>query len=149
METGNMEQAEIDGTVASVVEHANPPDKNLTEVATGPEENKPSIADIAAHDYMTLIPLFEKRMEDMSSRQIKKVISLLMRYPFEVTGIPKWSYPQEQELFNMGMKINDCKFVLMRTVLDMKKEEILALSKEQDIGSINLNKPEETKNESV
>ena len=97
------------------------------------EAPKPAIEDIAAHDYMTLIPQFDLKLEEMSNRQLKKVVSVLMKYPFSSTEIPKWSYLQEQELFNIGMKINDCKFVLMKTVFDMKKEHIEELAKEQNI----------------
>jgi hypothetical protein len=125
----NVPQEEIDGAVASVMENANPP--------------KPSQEDLAARDYMVLLPIFEKKLDEMSNRQLKKVVLSLMKYPFDSMSIPVWSYPQEQELFNIGMKIADCRFVLMKSVLEMKKEEMDKMMKETT--EVNPNNLEELK----
>jgi hypothetical protein len=112
-------------------------DDVLGSTEKSPQE-VPNVEDLAAHDYMTLLPRFDAKLEEMSNNQLKKVMSALMKYPFESTVIPRWSYPQEQELFNIGLKIQDTKFVLMKTVLEMKKDQIDRLMNEQPQGETNV-----------
>lgn len=112
-----------------------------SEPATAAPE--PAIEDIAANDYMKTLPKFLKKMEELNNRSLKKVVAALFLHPFE-KGEINWSYVKEYELFKLGIKINDCRFVLMKTVMDMKKEEIEALLKEtEEKPSL----PQETKEE--
>jgi hypothetical protein len=97
------------------------------EAVEGP---KPAPEDYAAHDFMKLIPEFDKKIEELSNWQLKQVFSTIMRYPFDTMTIPKWSYIQQQELFNIAMKLQDARFVLMKAVLEMKKPEIDKLREE-------------------
>jgi hypothetical protein len=100
------------------------------EAEAPPAPTAPAPEDIAAHDYMKLLPMWEKKIEELSNRQLKNVATGLMRYPF-VGEIPSFSYPQESQLFLLGLKILDCKFVLMKAALDLKESEINTLMNEQ------------------
>jgi len=94
------------------------------------KEPEASVEDLAARDFTNAFPKFLSKMEHLNNRSLKKVIAALMLHPFE-TGNINWSYVQDYELFTLGCKINDCKFVMMRAVMEMKKEEIDALMAEQ------------------
>lgn len=91
-----------------------------------PIENPPSVEDIAAHDYQKLLPEFYTAIDDLSNRQLKKVIQAVMEYPLERIDF-QWSYEKEKKAFILGTKILDCRFVLIRAVLEMKQEEIKQL----------------------
>lgn len=100
---------------------------------------QPSVEDMAAFDYQRLIPEFYKKIEELNNRSLKKVVAALVEYPLERSQF-KWSYYQEREAFNLGMKLFDCKFVIMRAVLDLKQDEIKKLMAEistaEDVGTL-------------
>lgn len=100
---------------------------------------QPSVEDMAAYDYQNLIPQFKEKLDELNTRSLIKVINALVEYPLAAQQF-RWSYQHEKEAFNMGMKIFDCKFVIMRAVLEMKKEEINKLLNEtstaQDVGTL-------------
>jgi hypothetical protein len=93
------------------------------------ETHGASVEDLAAHDYQTLIPEFYKKIEELSNRSLKRVVTALVEYPLQSKNF-QWSYAKERECFNIGMKLFDCKFVLMRAVFDMSKEDIKKLAAE-------------------
>jgi len=105
---------------------------------------QPSVEDMAAYDYQRLIPEFYKTIEELNNRSLKKVVAALIEYPLEGTQF-RWSYPAEKEAFNIGMRIFDAKYVIMKAVFEMKKEEInrllLETSKAEDVGTLEV-KPE-------
>lgn len=90
------------------------------------EEPKPSVEDLAAHDYRELLPLFKENLDRLSLRQVKRVIMALMEYPLQLQDF-SFLDPREQQLFNMGMKVFDCKYVLMKAVFELHKEKADAL----------------------
>jgi hypothetical protein len=89
-----------------------------------PEAPKYTPEDMAAHDYKRLMPKFWDKVEPMSRRQQQRVFRALMEYPLE-TNFPRFSYNEEKEAFYIGLTIFDCKFVLMKAVME------LAASKEK------------------
>lgn len=96
------------------------PPQTTTEVVP---EKEPSAVDIATRDFEALIPMFKAKLEELSNAQLKRVVSALMEFPFQKEPI-RFSYPQESELFNFGVNILDCRFVIIKTVLDMKQDEL-------------------------
>jgi hypothetical protein len=120
--------------------------KELTE-AFAAKQPEPSVEDMAAYDYQRLIPEFYKQIEELNKRSLKKVIIALIEYPLESQQF-RWSYPGEKEAFNIGMRIFDSKYVIMKAVFEMKREEInkllLETSKAEDVGTLEA-KQEETK----
>jgi hypothetical protein len=88
----------------------------------------PSIEDMAAHDWQEALPAFRKKLQELSNFQLKKVVAALVEHPLEPHAF-KWSYPQEKELYEIGAKLLDCKFVIMRAALSMNKEQIEELMK--------------------
>lgn len=101
------------------------------EVQEAVTVDTPSVEDLAAHDYQMLLPQFYEKIEELSNRQLKRVVVALMEHPFE-DHRKTFSYAQEHELFVMGAKINDCKFVMMKAVMDMNKDEIQKLLAETE-----------------
>ena len=96
------------------------------------EGPKPTVEDLAAHDYKNLIPEFYKKLSALTSnRQLTRVMAALVEYPLE-NGSPRFSYSQEREAFNVGMKIFDCKYILMKAVFEMKKDEIQTMLKDME-----------------
>lgn len=101
-----------------------------------PEPAQPSVQDMAAHDYQTLMPIFYKRLEDCTSnRQLMRVIKALVEYPLGERR-PKFSYQQEQDAFDVGMRVFDCKAILMKAVLDMSHEEITKFINDEKVGAV-------------
>jgi len=97
------------------------------------EQPEAAVEDLAAHDYQQLLPQFKAKIEELSNRQLKRVTTALVEYPFE-GGNPRFSYPQERELFLLGMKIFDCRYVLMKAAFSMKEDQIKAMLNEQSEG---------------
>ena len=96
------------------------------------KKEEPSVEDMAAHDYEILVPKFKAKIEELSNRQLKNVVTALIEYPL-ASDKPQFSYPQEAELFYLGIQINDVKFVMMKAIMDMKKEDIQKLAAELNI----------------
>ncbi len=94
--------------------------KNMEKPAEG--EAKPSIEDMAAHDYKILIKQFKNKLHVMSRRQQQRVIEAMVEYPFEVDK-PHFSYPEERDLFYIGTSIMDCQFVLKRAVYNIMQDK--------------------------
>lgn len=92
--------------------------------STGPvaDAPQPSVEDLAAHDFRNLIPDFYKKLEPLSRRQVQKVLMALVEYPLETQEL-RWSYPEEKEAFYIGMQLFDCKFVLMRAVIELTRDK--------------------------
>lgn len=84
---------------------------------------EPSIEDLAVHDWQTLLPEFKKQLKELSNAQLKRVVTALIEHPLEKNHL-QFSYPQEKDLFQVGAKLLDCKFVIMKAVLAMSKEDI-------------------------
>lgn len=106
----------------------------LKEEALVVEENKlpePSLEDMATHDFQAMLPKAYEILEKFSGEKLKRVVMSLVEYPFERDKV-HFSYPEERELFFVLTKLFDCKFVLMRAVMEMKKDEIDKLIKELD-----------------
>lgn len=98
------------------------------EAPPSQESAKPSLEDYAAHEYQKLLPQFYEAIDDLSNKQLKKVSQAIMEYPLEKVDF-RWSYEKEKKAFIIGTKIMDCRFVIMKAVLDMKKEEIQEMLK--------------------
>ena len=98
------------------------------EVQVVPAEGEKSVSadsptsytaeDMAAHDFQRLVPLFWQALEPLSRRQEQRVFMALVQYPLE-GQFPKFSYPQESKAFLLGLQVFDCKFVLMKAVLEL------------------------------
>lgn len=97
------------------------------------EVPQPSIEDMAAHDYEVCMEQFEKQLEELSNRQLKRTVLKLFKYPFQDVDLKSWAYPQEKELFRLGSKIMDCRFVLMKAAFAMKEEHIKTLMAENAV----------------
>ena len=81
------------------------------------EENKPSVEDMAAHDYQKLIPVFLDKISFLSKKQLNRVIKAVVEYPLE-NNRPEFSFEAEKQAFFIAMNIFDCKFVLMKHVYE-------------------------------
>jgi hypothetical protein len=90
---------------------------------------EPTAEDLATHDFQTLLPKFYDKLEELSNRQLKRVVYAMMEYPLSPKGM-HFSYPKEAELFELGMKLQDCKYVIMQAVFALKEDEVKALQKE-------------------
>lgn len=104
------------------------PDTTVAIEATK-EEPQPSAEDYAARDWQYLLPKFMLKIEELSNRQLKRVVTALVEFPLQASEV-HFSYPQEKELFNLGMQLFDCKMVLMKAIMDLKKDDIVKLYKE-------------------
>lgn len=96
------------------------------EVASPPLAPGPSVEDMAARDYMEMLPKFEKHAELLHFSQLRRVFTAIVEYPFANTS-PHFVDKAERELFNLCMSLFDCKFVLQRKVLSLKEDEIKEL----------------------
>lgn len=103
----------------------------MTQVieAAQTEEKKPAAEDLATHDFMTALPIFKKKAPNLSRRQLARVIEALIEYPLNDQPF-RFSYPEEVELFKLGMVLLDSKFVLIKAGLELSKEEQEKLAKE-------------------
>lgn len=112
-------------------------DETVLEVTDGvanevaPTSNEPSVEDLATHDYMDLLPFFKEKLEEFPGSALKRVMLALIEYPLERDQV-HFPYQEDTELFNLASKLMDCKFVIMRAVLDLKKEQIQAMLNETD-----------------
>lgn len=84
--------------------------------------NEPSVEDMAAHDYRSLIPIFYKHVDFMSKKKLLNLLKALVEYPLE-RNHPKLSFEEERKAFYFGMQIFDCKFILMKAVMEMAKDK--------------------------
>jgi hypothetical protein len=128
-----VEQGGVEGGVSTAID--TPPLEVV--VATSPTEamspapEGPSAEDMAAHDYQMLMPQFYDIIDFMPKKQLLRVIKAMVEYPL-ANDKPKFSYSSEARAFYTGMQINDCKFVLMRYVMELakNKEAIAQLQKD-------------------
>jgi hypothetical protein len=117
------------------MEKVSQPGEKTKEVAPSSPE------DMAAHDYKVLMPKFWDKIEPMSRRQQQRVFKALMEYPLE-NLTPRFSYNEEKEAFYLGIQVFDCKFVLMKAVMELasnkdKLEQFQADLKEATKGAEN------------
>jgi hypothetical protein len=91
-----------------------------------PKEGQPSLEDMAAHEYRTLLPSFRTQIDHLSGKQAKKVLVALMEYPLEKIDFD-WNYKESQRAFITGATIMDCRFVLMKALVEMSMEEKKAI----------------------
>lgn len=90
---------------------------------------QPSPEDFATRDYMVLFPRFLEEIDELSNRQLKKVVSAIVEYPFN-GKISNWSYEKEQRAFLTGVKLMDAKYTIFNAVKALKKEEIQKILEE-------------------
>lgn len=87
--------------------------------------SQPTQVDYAAQAYQKLLPMFYDSIEELSNRQLKKVIGAIMEYPLNKSLDDfRWSYDKEKKSFDLANKIMDCRFVIIKAILDMSKEQI-------------------------
>lgn len=86
-------------------------------------QEQPSIEDLATHDYQLLLPQFAAQMEQVAGRKLKDVMAALAEYPLNEKQV-HFSYPEQRELWEIGQKLFDCKFAIMRAVFNLSKDEI-------------------------
>ncbi len=96
--------------------------EEVAPVSVETKEQQPSVEDLAAHDYKKLLPRFKEKLHPLSRRQIERVVSALMEYPFE-NNAPTFSYPEERTLFYIGMQIMDTQFILKKAVFEMMQDK--------------------------
>lgn len=89
---------------------------------TTPSIPEPSIEDMAAHDYRMLIPEFYRHVDFFSKKKLLNILKALVEYPLEQDQ-PKLSYDDEKKAFYLGMQIFDCKFILMKAVMELTKNK--------------------------
>lgn len=99
------------------------------------QENKPAPEDLATHDFQTLLPRFYDKVEELSNRQLKRVVTALIEYPLERTDF-RFSYVKEAEAFDLGMRIMDAKFIIMKTVMELTLDQQKELKAELDALSV-------------
>jgi len=63
---------------------------------------QPSVEDMAAHDYQSLIPVFYKYVDFMSKKQLRNLMKALVEYPLE-RDQPKLAFEDERKAFYFGM----------------------------------------------
>lgn len=89
--------------------------------ATASPPSGPSAEDMAAHDYQKLQPIFLDMITHMPKKQMVRVFKSIIEYPLE-TQAPKFSYEAEKRAFYVGMQLFDCKFIIMKAVLELTKD---------------------------
>ena len=110
-----------------------PPESEV--VSSAPEskatETKPSAADLAARDFPSLLNAFKKTLQDSecAGQKLKDVFVALMEYPLENNSF-RFRYPAQQELYLIGTKLFDSKFILVKEIFDLKKEDLDKLVQE-------------------
>ena len=90
------------------------------------EQPEPSLEDKAAHDFTSLIGEIKELAERMSLRQFKKVFLAVMEYPL-CEEVPKFDDLLERQVFHACLHIQDTKFVLIKSVMEMKKDDLSKL----------------------
>lgn len=108
-------------------------------IVTVKEEPKVSPEDMAAHDYKNLQPKFWALIEPMSRRQQQRVFKALIEYPLE-DNFPTFSYPEEKDAFYIGINIFDCKFIMLRHVMELTQNKEAMEEFKKDLET--LNKPQ-------
>jgi hypothetical protein len=101
-----------------------------------PAAPQPSLEDYAAHEYRSLLPKFKDQINKLSGMQAKKIVVALMEYPLEKIDF-EWAYPEAQRAFVTGATIMDCRFVLMKAVIELtadQKRDILIEAKKAEEG---------------
>lgn len=116
-----MENVEQSPNEAQVVLPSLPAQESVPP--TAPE---PSLEDYAANNYRELLPSFRTQIDHLSGNQAKKVLVALMEYPLEKTDF-QWSYPEARRAFVTGANIMDCRFVLMKALLELTMEQKRAI----------------------
>lgn len=102
------------------------------------EENQAAPEDIAARDFQMMFPEFKKRLDGLSKKALRKLFTLVTEYPLGDKKVDLSMLSQvEKEVFYLGLHINDAKFVMMRAVLNAKKEELETLIKNDKDGTDN------------
>lgn len=91
--------------------------------------DEPSLADYATRAYRDLIPKFKGEIDKLSGVQCKRVLIALMEFPFEKQKFD-WPYEQAEKIFNMGIDIMDCRFVLTRAAIELTLEQKKAILEE-------------------
>lgn len=98
----------------------------MSEEQTKTEETttqpQPSAEDMATYEFQKLLPKFYDKIEELANRQLKRVVKALIEYPLEGTAF-RFSYVKEAEAFDLGMRIMDCKFIIMKAVMDMTADQ--------------------------
>jgi hypothetical protein len=98
---------------------------------------QPSVEDMAAHDYQKLIPVFYKMIEFFSKKKLHALIEALIEYPLE-RDQHKLAYEDERLAFFYGMQIFDAKFVIMRAVLELTKNQENMLKFKQELDKLSI-----------
>ena len=94
------------------------------QAAPTAEDNtpKPTVEDIAAHDFTMLLPKFWEQVEGLSMRAQGRVFRALMEYPL-AENFPNLPFESEKKAFYTGLQILDCKFILQTAVLNLTKNK--------------------------
>ena len=87
---------------------------------------QPSLEDYAAREYQTLLPRFRQEMESITGTQAKNVAIALMEYPLEKIDF-EWTCQEAQRAFVTGATIMDCRFVLMKALIELTADEKRAI----------------------
>lgn len=101
------------------------------------EEPVPAIEDLAARDYNILLAKYHKLSDSVYFSQLRRVFNAVVEYPFADSN-PKFNSKVERELFFVVSSIMDCKFVMMKTFLSMKQDEINKFLNEESKGESNV-----------
>lgn len=96
------------------------------------EQKTPAPEDLAAFNFKELLPKFYDKVEELSNRQLKRVVTALLEYPLERTGF-RFSYVKEAEAFDLGMRIMDAKFIIMKTVMELTLDQQKELKAELEV----------------
>lgn len=89
----------------------------------------PSHADYAARAYQELMPKFRSEVGFLSGKQAKAVLIAMMEYPLEKTTFA-WNSIEEPKAFDVGCEIMDCRFVLMKALIELTVEQKRAILEE-------------------
>ena len=105
-------------------------EQNAESAKVTAEAPKPAVEDLAARDYQTLLPEYHALADSVYFSQLRRVFNAIVEYPFADSS-PRLNDSTERELFSVVSQLMDCKFVMMKTFLSMKQDEIKAMLKEE------------------
>ena len=94
----------------------------LPEKAEEVKESQPSMEDMAAMDYQTLLPQFADAIEYLTKTAQKRVIMAILEHPLH-NLYPSFNDERERKAFHIGAQISDCKFIIMRAAMELAQDQ--------------------------
>lgn len=80
-------------------------------------DEKTRLEQVVTYGYQQIYPEFMKKLKDLSANQLRRAWAAAMLHPLNDKP-PRWSYPQEEEIFNQAIKLDEYKFSMLLLGLD-------------------------------